>query len=333
MEQLIINRVNQHLPAIIERPPAEDVAMSTDKPFIQANTVDMSLEEISQNHIIPVFARDNEPLIGHADLIEITSSAVGDYFHGEQILKPSIRVSHPIKGRVPEARNKPADQLQEWERTIYYERMAFVIELPSISDVVGGNRLTLTVGGVKAYNLDNLNSRKGTDEKFKLFIGFQNKVCTNLCVWTDGTLLDVGVKSPDQLRMYIRKMIEEYNHQHHLYHLKEFCSHSLTEQQFATLIGRCRMYHHLPPASKAEIPALLLGDTQINAVCKDYYRQGSFCRDADGSINLWRLYNLFTGANKGTYIDSFIDRASNAFDFTYSLKLALQEQRFNWYLS
>ena len=40
-------------------------------------------------------------------------------------------------------------------------------------------------GGVRAYNDTNLYSKKGA-ERFKVFIGFICKVCTNLCVSTDG---------------------------------------------------------------------------------------------------------------------------------------------------
>ena len=58
----------------------------------------------------------------------------------------------------------------------------FVIEVPSIYTDMDGSTLFLTIGGVKALNLDNLYSRKGADEHFKIFIGFKNSVCTNLCV-------------------------------------------------------------------------------------------------------------------------------------------------------
>lgn len=305
---------------------------STDRPFIQANTVESSLDEIRRNHIIPVFIKDNEPLISHADFIDCTASLVADIFNGEKILKPSIRLSHPVKGRVPDAKEKPANQLEEWERTIYYERMAFVIEIPSIADVVGGNQLSLTVGGIKAYNLDSINNKKGADEHFKIFIGFENKVCTNLCVWSDGAMLDLKVKSISQLKACMRSLIESYNQQYHLFHLKELCEHSITEKQFANLVGRCRMYNHLPHGLKNEIPQLLFSDTQLSLVCKDYYKDDSFCKDADGNINLWRLYNLFTNANKSTYIDSFAERGANAFSFAFNLKQALQNRTHNWYL-
>jgi len=108
---------------------------------------------------------------------------------------------------------------------------------------------------------------------------------------------------------------------------------SLTEQQFATLVGRCRMYKHLPNGMKSNISPLLLGDTQLGMICKDYYRDNSFCRDNDGNINLWRLYNLFTGANKSSYIDNFLDRSVNAYHFVEQIKFTLQEKSTNWFLN
>src|SRR3954451_9586515 len=133
------------------------------KPFIEANTIESSLSEIRQRHIIPVFSKDNEQLISQVDFIETAEEVTGDVFKAERILSPNVRLSHPIMGRGPEARNKPASELNVWEKTIYYERMAFILEVPSICDTIDGQSLCLTIGGVKAYNLDNLNSKKGTD--------------------------------------------------------------------------------------------------------------------------------------------------------------------------
>jgi len=308
-------------------------SVSTDKPFIMANTIACELEEIKSQHLIPVYTKDNERLISCAEFIETTYNVVSEIYPGETILMPSIRLSHPIKGRVPNAKDKPANQLEEWERTIFYERMAFVFEIPSISDVVDGNRLSLTIGGVKAYNLDNLSNKKGADEHFKIFIGFQNKVCLNLCVWSDGAMMDLKVSTVCQLQACIRTLVENYNQQHHLFHLKQLCNYSLTEQQFAGLIGRTRMYQFLPQLMKREIPELLFGDNQMGSVVRDFFKDDSFCKMDDGTLNLWRLYNLFTNANKSTYIDQFVERGVNAFSFAYNIKSAIQNQTFNWYLS
>ena len=96
---LVLKPVKQQLTA-----PNEVDTVSTDRPFIQANTIESTLNDIRTHHIIPVYVKDNEPLISHSDFIEATASIVTDVFHGEQILKPAIRMSHPIKGRIPGAR-------------------------------------------------------------------------------------------------------------------------------------------------------------------------------------------------------------------------------------
>ncbi len=310
----------------------DEEIVSTDKPFIQANTESFTFDKIRDKHIIPVFIKDNETVISHIDFIEMMTEVASDIYNGETILKPSIRLSHPVKGRIPSAKDKPASQLLEHEKTIYYERMAFVFEIPTIHDWIEGSRLSLTVGGVKAYNLDNLYNKKGIEEHFKVFIGFQNKVCTNLCVWSDGFIGDLRVTSRGELKACIRTLVEGYNANYQLHAMKKLPDYDLTESQFAQLIGRCRMYNHLPADVKAQITFLPLSDTQIGAVVKDYYQDESFCKEDDDSINLWRLYNLFTGTNKSSYIDTFLDRSVSCFSFVEGLKIALDNREDSWFL-
>jgi hypothetical protein len=328
MEQEILNNNEFEL-----RTENSERIISTEKPFIQANTVSCSLTEIRDKHIIPVFIKDNEPVISHHDFIDATLEVIQLAYPSESILMPNIRLSHPIKGRVPEAREKAAKDLLEHEKTLYYERMAFIVEIPSIGDDIEGNRLSLTIGGVKSYNLDNLYNRKGVDEHFKVFIGFQNKVCNNLCVWSDGFIGDLTVKTVGQLKACVRTMIESYNAVHQLHHMEQLPNYSLNEHQFATLIGRCRMYPHIPRSIQQEISPLRFGDAQINTVVTDYYKDKSFCKMENGEINLWRLYNLLTNANKSTYIDSILERSVSAYSLVEQIKGSLQHQTFNWYLS
>ena len=125
-------------------------------PFIEANTIEASLEHLRNDCIIPVFAKDNEATLSHVAFIEAVQDATNTFFNGEQIELPDIRVSHVIKGRIPEAIHKPASQLLESDKTIYYERCAFVIEVPTIYETVHGNRLTLTIGGVRAVSYTHL---------------------------------------------------------------------------------------------------------------------------------------------------------------------------------
>ncbi|RYE59167.1 MAG: DUF3871 family protein [Sphingobacteriales bacterium] len=327
------NQIILHPTASNQHQIAIEPVQSSDKPFIQANTEPVELVELRHSHIIPVYVKDNEPLIGHYDFIEAAWDAASTVFGNGNLAQPTIRVSHPIKGRIPEARNKPASELLEREKTLYYERMMFLIEIPCNYDEIGGNRLNLTIGGVKAYNLDNVYGKKGASEHFKVFVGFKNTVCCNLCVNTDGLLADIRVNTKRELYSQIYDLLCRYNALNYLTQMQQLTQLSLSERQFAQLVGRCRLYQHLPPATKKGIPELHFGDSQINQVCRDYYRDESFSREEGGSINLWRVFNLFTGANKSSYIDSFLARASGASQLVGHIAESLSGKTSSWYLS
>jgi len=167
-----------------------------------------------------------------------------------------------------------------------------------------------------------------------VFIGFQNKVCTNLLVSTDGIALEIRVSSLQDLIKHVFDLFGNYNMHMHLETMKEFGNYKLTEHQFAQLIGKARLYPYLSAEQKKVIPALSFGDGQFNTIARDYYTDRSFCRDENGDINLWNLYGLFTGANKSSYIDTFLDRSVNAFSFTESLVQALEhDSQMSWFLS
>ena len=117
-------------------------------PFIEANTKEVTIEHLKDDCIVPVFSKDNEITISHPHFIESVREAANRVFPNEQIEEPEIRVSHIIKGRTPEAIHKSVKDLLEEDKTIYYERMMFCFEIPTIHEDIMGNRLNLTIGGV-----------------------------------------------------------------------------------------------------------------------------------------------------------------------------------------
>ena len=302
-------------------------------PFIVANTIEVPLHHLKQDCIIPVFSKDNEKTIAHQEFIESVLTAISKVFPHHSISTPEIRVSHQIKGRTPDAIHLNAKDLLDHQKTIYYERMAFVINIPSIVDSINGNELTLSVGGVRSYNLENLYNKK-TLEKFKFFIGFQNKVCLNMCINTDGFKEDLRVSSASELQHKVIEVMQNYNAELHLMEMKEFTQDYLSEHQFAQLIGKSRLYQHLPKSEKQKIPMLNFNDSHINTMAKDYYEDKNFCRLDDGRINLWDVYNLFTQANKSSYIDTFLDRNLNAYEFSKGIQKTLNGNLdYHWFLS
>ena len=303
-------------------------------PFIEANTENVSLSHLKEDCIIPVFTKDNEITLSHQEFIETVLEAVSQVFGNETIESPEIRTSHLIRGRTPDALHVPAKELLDHQKTMYYERMAFCVKIPSIAQDVGGNRLELTIGGVRAYNQENLYNKK-TYEKFKFFIGFKNMVCCNLCISTDGYQSEIKAMSNYDLLEKVKLTMQQYKMEEHIATLRNLNNFQLSEREFAQIIGKSKLYNYLLKNEKAQIPELLLNDGHINAVAKDYYNDKSFCRDVNGDINLWKFYNLLTGSNKSSYIDTFLDRGVNAFDFSKGISKALSDSNSNysWFLS
>ena len=302
-------------------------------PFIEANTKEVSVGHLKNDCIIPVFSKDNEVTISHHSFIEAVYDAANEVFRGERVDSPDVRVSHIIKGRIPEAMDKPVNQLLESDKTIYYERMMFCMEIPTIHEDIAGNRLNLTIGGVRAYNNENLYSRK-TYEKFKLFIGFKNMVCCNMCVSTDGYKSEVRAMSMAELYRAAIELFRSYSIDNHLEQMKRLQDYSITEAQFAHFLGKSRMYQFLPNKERKQLPEMLMTDTQINLVTKAYYNDDNFGRSGeDKELPMWKMYNLLTGANKSSYIDSCLDRSINAGELSNGICKALSgEDEYSWFI-
>jgi len=310
----------------------EEIIIFPKRNFIEANTTQVDLDHLKSECIIPVFAKDNESTISHYEFIESTKEVVEEILAYKGVLKPEIRVSHQIKGRIPSAVAKPAKELLEHEKTLYYERMAFVIEIPEISEIINGNQLSLSIGGVRSYNQENLFSKKSI-EKFKVFIGFQNTVCTNLCISTDGLKQDIRVSSVLELKAKIYELINSYDKKKHLEQLKEMDNFSITETQFAHLIGKMKLYSFLDKETKRNLFHLNINDNQINSIIKDYHLDPNFAKFENGTINFWRLYNLFTEAAKSAYIDTNFEKNVNAYEFINYLANFIKTDTDNWFLN
>ena len=302
------------------------------KSFIEANTKEVTHYHLSKDCTIPVFSKDNESTISHQEFIEIVYESIKQVFPMESISEPDIRVSHDIKGRIPSAIGKPAKELLDNEKTIYYERAAFIYELPNIKNVINGNELKLSIGGVRAYNQENLYSKKSM-EKFKVFIGFKNLVCCNLCVSSDGYAEEIRASNSLELQSKIIPLLREFDIQKSLTNIDSFADYELTQHQFCQFIGRARLYSFLPKKEKQQIPFLALNDGQLSTVVKAYYEDENFASDINGNINLWKMYNLFTGSVKSSYIDNYLEKVVNAHQLTNGFISALNgHNEYKWFL-
>ena len=77
---------------------------------------------------------------------------------------------------------------------------------------------------------------------------------------------------------------------------------------------------------------MLLTDTQINSVAKAYISDDNF-GSFGNELSMWKFYNLLTGANKNSYIDSFLDRSLNATEMAIGITAALHgDEKYRWFI-
>ncbi|MBK9109195.1 MAG: DUF3871 family protein [Saprospiraceae bacterium] len=149
---------------------------------------------------------------------------------------------------------------------MYYERMMYLFRVPEVTSIINNQQLSLVIGGVKSYSWDNLGRDQKASQHFKFFVGFQVFVCSNLCVSTDGVVLDFKTSSAHMVNSQLKEMISIYRPEEHLNWLENLTNYSLTDSQFAHFIGKCRMRPYYESA-----PEMALTDSQISSVVKGYY--------------------------------------------------------------
>jgi len=291
---------------------------TSDSRFIESNTKLVGLTHLKDDCIIPAYSKDNEPSISHHDFVQSVYNAVQDVFYSEEVLMPSIRVSHPIRGRIPDAKSKAAKDLLEAEKTLYYERMMFLIEIPSVFRVINGQHINLAVGGVRSYHQENLNTKRSL-QKFKVFVGFRNRVCCNLCISTDGYLSNLKAGSMIEIAENTRNLLYDFEAAEMLDTFQKWGERRMSKDEFARFLGYCRLLNHMPTHEARKHPKVDYTDHQMNLVAMGYFSDKHFSRYPDGSIDLWKLYNLLTGANKASYIDKVLDRSVNALEIVNRL--------------
>jgi hypothetical protein len=297
--------------------------------FIEANTETIDILSLENDYIIPVFTKDNERVISHPEFINAAHDAVITNLGTGAILNTAVSVSHMVKGRIPSAMHKPAKELQEHETTKYFERMAFMMRLDEETSVAG-DAMGLCLAGVRAYNLENLSGRKKM-ELFKVAIGYNIFACSNLALSAQGVRLDLQAASIHDLQIGIANLIREYKGTADLDWMNTLTDIFISESQFAQILGKCRLYQHHP--RQKDMPRLLLTDTQVSTIAKGYYADKDFA--GNGNISLWKMYNLFTGSVKSSYIDSYLDKALNARQFIEGIANVVTEKddEFAWYFN
>ena len=309
----------------------EQILEPTSVNFLEANTNAITLEELAEQCVVPTWA-NQELTISHQDFISTVHDAACNVFSGETINTPDIRVSHIVRGRIPSALGKRSSELLESEKTQFYQRLAFAFTIPSLHECIDGQRLELCIGGVRNYSDLNLYRANRGMEKFTIFIGWRVNVCSNQVLTGDGVRLAIEVMSLHDLYRAVVDLFDSFNFEKDIQLLQTLTQTRLTETQFAQIVGRMRLYQALPSYQQRRVPKLLITDSQINNVCRDYYSNPNFGAK-DSTISMFDFHNLLTEANKSSYIDSYVQRGINATEVTVGICKALQgDSEYSWFL-
>ena len=299
--------------------------------FLDANTNSITLEELTNSCVVPTWG-NQELTISHQDFISCVCDAAKDFYQGESMNTPEIRVSHIVRGRTPDALGKKASELLECEKTQFYQRLAFAFTIPTIYETLNGQRLELCVGGVRNYNDLNLYRTTKGAEKFSVFVGWRVRICSNQILTGDGVRLSMEVMSVRDIYRNVMDLFSGFIPARDLHLMQTLSNTYLTETQFAQIVGRMRMYQALPNNVLRGIPRLLITDSQINSVCRDYYHNETF-GVKDNQISLFDFHNLLTQSNKNSYIDSYLQRAVNATEVSVGINNALHgDSKYSWFI-
>jgi len=304
--------------------------------FIESNTSAITLEELSEKSIVPTFA-DNTLTVSHQSFIgsvmEAGKSVFGD------LTPVEIRVSHQINGRVPSALHKKASELSDDEKTVYYQRMAFVCHVVGLSRTINNELVHLCIGGVRAYNEDKLYGRQ-SPMKFKIFVGWQVRVCSNLCLSCSGFTGSIECMTTSDIKEKALELFSGFDpiKDDELRTLEALGNTSITEEQFCKIVGRLRLYQALPNTTKTELalPNITVGDQAVNAVVRGYVENPNFKKElGSDTITLWQLLQFFTEAVKQSYLDKWLDRERESVDFVFGIQRALEgtNPEYAWFLS
>lgn len=299
--------------------------------FLEANTNAITLKELAEECVVPTWA-NQELTISHQDFINTVHDAACNVFAGETVNTPEIRVSHIVRGRIPSALGKRSSELLESEKTQFYQRLAFAFTIPSLHECINGQRLELCIGGVRNYSDLNLYRANRGIEKFAIYIGWRVQICSNQVLTGDGVRLNLEVMSIHELYKSVLELFYKFNLEKDIELLQNLTKVRLTETQFAQIVGRMRLYQALPSYQQRRIPKLLITDSQINNVCRDYYNNPNFGAK-NSTISMFDFHNLLTEANKSSYINDYVQRGINATDVTVGICKALQsDSEYSWFL-
>ena len=303
-------------------------------PFIEANSAAVSWRELTEESILPSYA-DGEIVVPHSHFIQALVMAAHDALPQDTFGPVEIRASHLTQGRIPSAIYKKTSELLESDKTKYWERICFCVQITSRQTYILGEPATLTFGGCRSLQDINFHGRK-TSEVFQAYISYRAKICSNLMISLQDGLKDkIEATGPAEIYAAAYQLFSQFNAVENLRSLDGLGRTRITVDQFTHLIGKLRYYNCLSTADKRELPFQIeLGDSQVYAATRNFVN-GHFGLNGRDSVDLFQMLNCFNQASKSSYLHNFLLKNANCTELTLGVQRSLEgtNHDYDWLLS
>ena len=323
-------RQKQNAEESIEAGPRREIPA-----FIEANTSAITLEELTNDCIIPTFA-DLNPVIAHQTFANAVRSAAMSIYPNEKLGEIEMRGSHVIQGRIPSALHVPVKELKDWQKTKYYQRFAFAFEILSQRQCINGKECYLTIGGTQSLANVNLFGKQAP-QKVSIFIGWRASVCSNGLIHTDGLISGANVISSADIYEQALRLFSKYDAMEDLRNLQNLGTTFMTLDQFVGIIGRFRLYSAMSDKQKRELnlPEVSLGDSIFNAATRNFLVDPNFGIGDSDVISCFQFMNLLNAAAKASYIDLYATRNADCTTIACEIQKALnnEDTPYRWFLN
>lgn len=333
----IVGRIVSEETLGLDLPENEDINAEGHPNFIESNTQAITLEDLSTKCTVPTFA-DNTLTISHQNYMASVCKAAIEVFG--DLTPIECRVSHPIIGRIPSALHKKPSEVLDEEKTLFYQRLAWISHVKGLSRQVNGQTVFLTIGGTRAYNDDKLYGRQSA-QKFKVFVAWSVKVCSNQMIQTSGSSGTIECLTEADIYQKAYQLFAAFDpeKEDNLRLLENLHTTRISQELFCSIVGRLRLYQALSTEQLKCLPSIEIGDQAVNAAVRGYAGDNpnfGIHEDGDGSISCWDLMNLLNEAIKATYIDRWVERNQACTDFAIGIQKAINgedTEGYSWFLN
>ena len=301
----------------MDLPEDEDIHSPDHPNFIESNTAAISLEDLATKCIVPTFG-DMSLTISHQNFMASVCKAATEVFG------PLT----PIECRV------------DSEKTLFYQRLAWISHVRGLSRQINGQTVFLTIGGTRAYSEDKLYGRQSAS-KFKAFVAWSVKICSNQMIQCSGNSGTIECLTEADIYQKAYQLFRGFDpeKEDNLKLLENLHQTRISQELFCSIVGRLRLYQALGTEQQKSLPVIELGDQCINSAVRGYAGGNpnfGISESGDGSISCWDLMNLLNESVKAVYIDSWITRNQNATDFAIGIQKAIRgedTEGYSWFLN